>query len=64
MRKLIAIGQEALEKDDRHTLTVVLNDFGMFVQYHPQGRDWVEKLPGMLSISMSCLKVEDEQLQA
>ncbi|CAL5979767.1 Vacuolar_ATP synthase subunit H [Hexamita inflata] len=64
MLKLIKIGEVALENDDRATFKVVLNDFGMFVQNHPQGREWVERLPGMLKVAMGGLKIEDEELQA
>ena len=64
IRKLCQIGKEALENDDKQTLNVVLNDFGMFVTHHPQGRDWVERIPEMLKVAMDALRVEDEDLQA
>ena len=35
MHKLIKIAEKAVETDDRVTLKVVLNDFGMFVSTHP-----------------------------
>eukprot|EP00703_Trepomonas_sp_PC1_P002878 JAP93728.1 Vacuolar ATP synthase subunit H [Trepomonas sp. PC1] len=64
LRKLCEIGREALENDDKMTLKVVLNDFGMFVTHYSQGREWVERIPQMLKVAMDALRVEDEELQA
>lgn len=62
LKRLVEIGQAAHERDDNDTIRVVLNDLGMFVQYHPQGRKWVEQLPEMLRFSMKCLQVNSDDV--